>query len=216
MSTVIFRRSTVTAGILTGFAIVGTALLASTYLATKDVIAETEKKAKLVMIGQILPSSLYNNDILKDAAELPPAPELGNLEPTTVYRAELDGKPSAAVFELVAPDGYAGKIKMIMGVTAGGEITGVRVIDHHETPGLGDYIEIAKGDWIKKFDGLSLAKYGENDWKVRKDGGQFDHMAGATITPRAVVKAVHKALAYFGQNRDKIFSLPEIKEEHRK
>ncbi len=216
MTTAIFRRSTVTAGILTGFAIVGTALLASTYLATKGVIAETEKKAKLAMISQILPGTLYDNDIIKDAAELPPSPELGNTEPTTVYRAELGGKPSAAVFELVAPDGYAGKIKMVMSVTAGGEITGVRVIDDHETPGLGDYIEIGRSDWIRKFDGLSLAKYGDKDWKVRKDGGKFDHMTGATITPRAVVKAVHKALVYFRQNEEKIFSLPALQEEHRK
>ena len=213
MSTRILRHASSSAAILAAFAVVGTALLAATYLVTRPIIAETEKQAKLALIGQILPKALYDNDILKDAALLPPAVELGNGEPTPVYRAVKEGKPSAAVLEVIAPDGYSGKIRMIVAIKADGEVSGVRVVTHNETPGLGDYIEIAKNRWIRIFEGKSLANYADQDWKVKKDGGKFEHMAGATVTPRAVVKAVHKSLKYFAANQDNIFSLPANTQE---
>lgn len=197
-----------TAAILTVFAIVGTLVLAAVYLATRSTIAETERQAKLALIGQILPQELYDNDIIRQAASLPPAPELGNAEPSTVYRAFLHGAPSAAVLEVVAPDGYDGRIKMVVAVRADGRVVGVRVVDHHETPGLGDYIDIAKSPWIKVFDGKSLADPAPRLWKVKKDGGAFEHNTGATVTPRAVIKAVAKSLGYFARNKDTIFALP--------
>lgn len=209
MSSDYFRHSAKLAMVLAAFALVGTSLLALTFDATKDNIAASEKKAKLALIAQILPPELYDNDIISDAASLPPQAELGTVEATVLYRALKDGsKPSAVVLEAIAPDGYAGKIKLLIAIKANGEISGVRVVSHKETPGLGDYIEIAKSQWIKIFDGTSLEKYSSKDWKVKKDGGQFDSVAGATITPRAVVKAVHKALDYFSANHEKIFSLP--------
>lgn len=216
MSTGILRHAAASAGILTAFAVVGTALLAATYLVTRPIIAETEKQAKLALIGQILPPALYDNNILQDAALLPPAGELGNSEPTPVYRAIKDGQPSAAVLEVTAPDGYSGKIKMIVAIKADGEVSGVRVVTHNETPGLGDYIEIAKNGWIRIFENKSLSKYSDQDWKVKKDGGKFEHMAGATVTPRAVIKAVHKSLKYFAQNQETIFSLPADNQEQKK
>lgn len=216
MSTSILRHASASAGILTAFAIVGTALLAATYLVTRPIIAETEKQAKLALIGQILPIALYDNDILKDVALLPAAKDLGNNDPTPVYRASKDGKPSAAVLEVTAPDGYSGKIKMIVAIKADGAVSGVRVVTHNETPGLGDYIEIAKNSWIRIFENKSLANYPDPDWKVKKDGGKFEHMAGATVTPRAVVKAVHKSLKYFAANQDNIFSLPADNQEQKK
>ncbi|MDD5242142.1 MAG: electron transport complex subunit RsxG [Sulfuricella sp.] len=216
MSTRIVRHALTSAGILTAFAVAGTALLAAAYLVTRPIIAETEKQAKLALIGQILPASLYDNDILKNVAILPPAGELGNKDPTTVYRASKDGKPSATVLEVTAPDGYSGRIKMLVAIKADGNISGVRVVTHNETPGLGDYIEIAKNSWIRIFENKSLTKYSEQDWKVKKDGGKFEHMAGATVTPRAVIKAVHKSLEYFAQNQEQIFSLPADKQEQPK
>lgn len=216
MNLEIIKHATRTSAVLTTFAVVGTALLALTYLATKDTIAATEQKAKLALIGQILPTALYDNDILKDAASLPAAPLLGTAEPSEVYRAYKDGKPSAVVLEAIAPDGYSGKIKLIVAIQANGTVSGVRVISHNETPGLGDYIEIGKSKWISVFEGKSLSGYTENDWKVKKDGGRFEHMAGATVTPRAVVKAVHKALQFFATNREKIFTLPAASQEHTK
>ncbi len=213
MTTRILRHASASAGILTAFAVVGTALLAATYLVTRPIIAETEKQAKLALIGQILPPALYDNDLLKDSALLPPAKELGNTEPTPVYRAVKEGKPSAAVLEVIAPDGYSGKIRMIVAIKADGEVSGVRVVTHNETPGLGDYIEIAKNSWIRIFEGKSLSKFTDQEWKVKKDGGKFEHMAGATVTPRAVIKAVHKSLKYFAANQDNIFSLPANTQE---
>ena len=216
MTTRILRHASASAGILTAFAVVGTALLAATYLVTRPIIAETEKQAKLALIAQILPATLYDNDLLKDSALLPPAMELGNSEPTPVYRAVKEGKPSAVVLEMIAPDGYSGKIRMIVAIKADGEVSGVRVVTHNETPGLGDYIEIAKNSWIRIFEGKSLSKFTDQEWKVKKDSGKFEHMAGATVTPRAVVKAVHKSLKYFAANQDNIFSLPAETEERAK
>ena len=201
----VLRHSSKSGLLLMVFAVVGTGMLAATYHLTRDIIAESEKQAKLALIGQILPKTLYDNDILKEARELPPTPELGNKGATPLYVATLQGKPSVAVFEAVAPDGYAGKIKLLVALKADGELSGVRVVDHHETPGLGDYIMIAKDKWITLFDGLSLAKYSDQDWKVKKDGGKFEYRSGATVSPRAIVKAVHKALEYVEANRDKFF-----------
>ena len=208
MNSTILKHSIQTGAILAIFAIVGTAFLVATHFVTKDIIAESEKQAKLGLISQIVPQNTFDNDIIKDAAALPAAPEIGNREPTTVYRATKEGEPVAAVLEASAPDGYSGRIKFIIAIKAGGEISGVRVIDHHETPGLGDYIEIAKSKWITIFDGDSLSKTPDNDWKVKKDGGKFEHNAGATVSPRALIKDVHKTLGYFQENQDKIFALP--------
>lgn len=206
----VIPHSTKSGLLLMGFAVAGTALLAATYLMTRDIIAESEKQAKLALIGQILPKNLYDNDILHEVRELPPAAGLGNKEATPLYVATLGGQPAAAVFEAVAPDGYAGRIKLLVAVRADGELSGVRVVDHRETPGLGDYIVIAKDNWITRFDGLSLAKTSAQDWKVKKDGGKFEHRSGATVTPRAIVKAVHKALLYVDGNRERFFAAQPV------
>ena len=190
--------------VLAAFSLVGTVLLALTFDATRDNIAASEKKAKLVLIGQILPSEMYDNDILQDTVVLPPQAELGGAE-ATAYRARKGGEPSAVVLEAIAPDGYSGKIKLLIAIKQDGEISGVRVVAHKETPGLGDYIDALRSDWIRQFDGTSLSQIDSKGWKVKKDGGRFDYMAGATITPRAVIKAVHKALVFYAANREKIW-----------
>lgn len=199
------------ASLLTGlnllfFTVIGTAVLAFTFSQTRTAIAHSEEKERLKLISQIVPPELFDNDIIRDTLNIVPDPLLGNTDNTIAYRARLHGEPSAVVLEAVAPDGYSGKISLILSIRASGEVAGVRVVSHKETPGLGDYIELPKSPWIKGFDGKSNAVYKEADWKVKKDGGQFDYMAGATITPRAVVKAVHKALLYFEANRDKLFA----------
>jgi len=129
---------------------------------------------------------------------------LGNHRPGQAYLARKAGVATAVVLEAVAPDGYAGEIRLLVGIHSDGRIAGVRVTSHHETPGLGDYIEIAKNQWITQFDGHGLADTPAERWKVRKDGGRFEFMAGATITPRAVVKATHKALEYFAAHREQL------------
>ena len=210
-------RSTLQTAInLVFFAVLATAILASVFFMTRDAIKKSEDAEKMKLINQIVPASLFDNDIIKDTLTIPADELLGTEDATLAYRARLKGEDSAVVLESVAPDGYSGRIWLILAVRANGELAGVRVVTHKETPGLGDYIELTKSNWIRGFDGKSRAVYTDADWKVKKDGGQFDYMAGATITPRAVVKAVNKALIYFEQNRDKLFAAVEPKKEEAK
>ena len=204
----ILKHALVTAGILTAFTVVGTAMLTGTFETTREPIAASEREAKLQLLAQVMPPAMHDNDLLQDAVQLPPAELLGQHAPSTAYRARQNGQPSGVILEAVAPDGYSGDIKLLIGIAADGDIIGVRVLSHKETPGLGDYIEIDRSAWIKNFDGKSLAKLPDEAWRVKKDGGQFDYMTGATITPRAVVKAVHKALQYFEVQRASIFAAP--------
>ena len=210
---VIIKHALITAGILIVFTVVGTAMLSGTFEKTKAPIAASERAEKLHLFSQVLPTTLHDNDLLQDAIKLPPTPALGQRGETMAYRARMQGQPAGVILEVIAPDGYSGDIKLLVGIAADGALTGVRVLAHKETPGLGDYIDLAHGDWIKSFDGLSLAKRADDSWKVKKDGGQFDYMTGATITPRAVIKAVHKALQYFASQREIIFSAAAIKSE---
>lgn len=200
------KASLYTALNLLFFALIGTALLALTYSLTYDTIARSEENEKLKLIKQIVPVSAYDNDIMKDTAPLAVDELLGNDSETLVYRGRLNHQPSIAVLQAVAPDGYGGRIKLIIAIRHDGRVGGVRVISHNETPGLGDYIEIAKNSWINVFNDAVLESRKDSDWKVKKDGGKFDYMAGATVTPRAMVKAVHKALQYFDLHRDELFA----------
>ncbi len=207
MSESILKHTVATAGVMIGFTIIGTALLAYTFSTTRAPIAKSEAEARMALFRQILPDSMRDNDILADARKIPAGGELGNRDETEAHRARLGGQPSAVILEATAPDGYSGDIKLLVAVRADGELAGVRVLAHKETPGLGDYIDIGHSDWIKKnFDGQSLAKTPDDQWKVKKDGGSFDYMVGATITPRAVVKAVHKTLQYFAAHREELFA----------
>lgn len=202
----ISRATLLAAANLLVFTLIGTALLSFTYSQTREPIAQSEEQEKLKLISQLLPAGLYDNNVVRDELTLKPDDLLGTSDDSLAYRARLHGKPTAVVLEAVAPDGYGGKIFLLVAIKTDGEIAGVRVVSHHETPGLGDYIELSKSPWIKNFDGASQARYKDADWKVKKDGGQFDYMAGATITPRAVIKAVHKTLQYFAANRDQLFA----------
>jgi len=193
------------------FAVVSTALLAWTYDLTHETIARSIENEKMKLIAQIAPPATYDNDIMKDVAHLAADKLLGSTETAIVYRGRLNNQPSIAVLQAIAPDGYGGRINLILAIHHDGRISGVRVVSHRETPGLGDYIEVARNNWITGFNGASLENRKSGEWKVRKDGGTFDYRAGATITPRAIVKAIHKALQYYAQHRDELFaqSLPE-------
>lgn len=206
MSTSILKASTRTTAIMIAFTIIGTAILAYTFDITRDTISKNEEAEKQALISQTLPPDIFDNNLVQGAITLPASEQLGTDKPSQAYRASLKGKLSAIVLEVVAPDGYSGKIKLLVGILSNGDISGVRVVAHNETPGLGDYIDIAKNTWIKIFDHTSLSKLRPQDWKVKKDGGQFDYMAGATITPRAVVKAVHKSLLYFEKNQAQLLA----------
>jgi electron transport complex protein RnfG len=192
--------------LLVMFAVMGTGLVATTYQVTKDRIAANQHEALLVKVRALIPADRYDNDLLKDEMDLVAPEALGTNEPVSVYRARKGGEPVAAVLTPVAPDGYGGPIKLIVAVYYDGTLAGVRVLAHTETPGLGDYIDEARSRWILAFAGRSLANPTPDKWKVKRDGGAFDQQTGATITPRAVVKAVRKTLEYFSANRDKLFA----------
>lgn len=195
--------------ILAAFAIVATSLVTLTEENTRDKIIENERQTLLAAINALVDVDDYNNDILTDTITLAQTKQLGTNEDSTVYRARMDKTPVAAVFTAIAPNGYNGKIKLLVGIYFDGSLAGVRVINHKETPGLGDKINVKKADWILKFKGLSLRNPDESKWKVKKDGGDFDQFTGATITPRAVVTAVKKALQYYEKNRDTLYKEAE-------
>ena len=200
------RRQILISGIfLWLFAVAGTTLVALTEYSTRESIIENERRVLLRNLYALLPSNKLDNDIVADTLQLPSSPLLGTDSVSIVYRARLAGEPVAAIFNSVAPNGYSGKIHLLIGVYTSGNLAGVRVIKHAETPGLGDAIEIRKSPWIKSFDGRSLANPGPSGWRVKRDGGEFDQLTGATITPRAVVTAVHNTLLYYQQNADMIF-----------
>lgn len=188
--------------ILTGFAIVTTGLVTMTHLLTKDKIAEEKNQAVLKNINAIMPKALYNNDITTDCRLMTD----NNQQQIRVFRARLDNKPSGLVIESIAPDGYSGRIDLLVGIDAQQQVKGVRTISHSETPGLGDKIEYKKSRWITFFNELTLTPENESSWAVKKDGGQFDQFTGATITPRAVVKSVKNTLLWAQQQND-IFEL---------
>ncbi len=206
MPKTIITHALKTAGLLIVFSIAGTWLLAYIYATTLAPIAKSEAEARLSLFRQIMPDSMHDNDLLKDAIKVGPDALLGNKEPIEINRAKINNKPAALILEAIAPDGYSGDIKLLIAIRADGTLSGVRVLAHKETPGLGDYIDILHSKWIKQFDNESLAKTALPLWHVKKDDGKFDYMAGATITPRAVVKAVANALQYFQINKNKLFS----------
>ena len=187
------------------FAIGTVGLVAVLQQATAGRIANAEREAQVRALSEILPQGSYDNHLLDNSIQLHD-PLLGSKSPQTAYIALKDGKPSAVILRATAPDGYSGAIHLLIGIQADGRLAGVRVLGHRETPGLGDKIELVKSAWIRSFDGKSLSNPGEDGWAVKKDRGEFDQFAGATITPRAVVKAVHKALQYFDANQEQLFA----------
>ncbi|WP_291994577.1 electron transport complex subunit RsxG [Candidatus Accumulibacter sp. ACC003] len=202
-----------TAIVLFVFVVAFTGVLAAAYQWTQPAIAEAAAAEKMKLIGEVLPPQLYDNDLLSDSRQLPASAALGTDEASSAYLARKNGVASALVFEAVAPDGYSGKIRLLIAVAADGMVLGVRVTQHKETPGLGDYVDPRKDKskehpWIAQFDGLSLASVPARDWRVRKDQGRFDSLAGATVSPRAVIKAVHKALLYVDENHQQLFAAP--------
>jgi Na+-translocating ferredoxin:NAD+ oxidoreductase subunit G len=184
-------------------ALVTSGALALTDDSTHGAIVAAEARDLQQSLAQVLPDGFADNDLLKDQVIL----KGDDGASTVVYRARLHGEAKGAVFKVIG-HGYAGVIAILMGVDNAGRILGVRVIKHQETPGLGDKIEAAKARWIFDFDGKSLGDPAPEKWAVKKDGGQFDQFAGATITPRGVVKAVKGGLEFYAAHRTEIFAAP--------
>ena len=201
------RRQILISGVfLWLFAVAGTTLVALTEYSTSAAIAENERRVLLRNLHALLPRDRLDNDIATDTVEIPPSLLLGTDTEMPAYLARRDGFPVAVVFNSIAPNGYNGRIHLLVGVYVDGSLAGVRVVKHSETPGLGDAVEVRKSPWIKSFDGRSLHDPTTRGWAVKRDGGEFDQFTGATITPRAVVEAVHNTLLYYQQNADMIFA----------
>ncbi|HPF57555.1 MAG TPA: electron transport complex subunit RsxG [Candidatus Competibacteraceae bacterium] len=202
----IARSMGIAALILTGFAVVGTGLVAITYSGTKNIIAEAQRAALEASLNQLVPADRYDNRVTEDRLDIVAPEWLGTDQPVTIYRARKNGQPVALFATPTAPDGYSGPIQLLIGVYADGTLAGVRVLAHKETPGLGDGIEARRSPWILAFTGKSLTDPPLEQWKVKRDGGAFDQLTGATITPRAVVKAVRRFLEYVQKHQEQLFA----------
>lgn len=189
---------------LAGFAAVAGLVVGLAWDAARERIADNEARRVLVELSAVLPATLYDNEPHRDMLRL----ALPDDEPRQIWRARRAGKPVAAVLTSLAPDGYAGQIRLLVAVTIDGQILGVRVTSHSETPGIGDVIEADKSAWIGSFDGRSLGEPEESRWRLRKDGGDIDAISGATISSRAVVAATRRAMQYFRLHREAIFAAP--------
>ncbi len=191
------------------FAIAGTAMVALTFDNTEVRIVDNEYQALLQSLHALVPPTSHDNDIANDTVEVTSRELLGSKKAHTIYLARMKEIPIAAVITTIAPDGYNGAIKLLVAINYNGTISGVRVLSHRETPGLGDSIEVERSNWVNNFKGLSLLTPDDLGWRVQKDGGIFDQFTGATVTPRAVVKAVHNTLLYFKQHRDELFKMTD-------
>lgn len=188
-------------------ALVATALLAGTWALTRGRISDAEHQLQMDALAIVIAANRYDNDLVADAITVDAEPWLG--QPlATVRRARQQGRDAALVLDVVAPDGYSGAIGLLVAVDRSGRVLGVRVTRHGETPGLGDDIEAARSDWITRFTGRALGDPDPPRWAVRKDGGDFDQFAGATVTPRAVVAAVKRCLQLVARHGDELYAAP--------
>ncbi|MGL0956021.1 electron transport complex subunit RsxG [Vibrio vulnificus] len=189
------------------FACATTGLVAMTQYLTKDQITLQEQKQLSSVLNQVIPQSAHDN-LLFESCTLVSDSALGSDKAMPAYIATRNGQATAIAIESVAPDGYNGAIKIITGIDTSGTVLGTRVLSHQETPGLGDKIDLRVTDWITSFTGKQLNDDNYNSWKVRKDGGEFDQFTGATITPRAVVKAVRNTVEFVNTHREQILNQP--------
>jgi electron transport complex protein RnfG len=197
-----------------GLFALGTAVLLTLInVSTSERIAEQRRVAERAALDEVLPPTRHDNDLLEDSFTLEPANTgfvqielLGLSTARQAYIARQNGQVSGVILPAETAEGYSGTIVQLVGIDRDGNLTGVRVLQHNETPGLGDKIEPRKHPWIFTFDGRSLSNTDAVLWKVKKDGGDFDQFVGATITPRAVVGAVHQALLFFEANREQLLS----------
>jgi electron transport complex protein RnfG len=195
------QRASVTLAVCVLIAIIA---LSMTHRLTEDRIALTQHQWLSKNLEAVMPSGSYDNDPLLSMHFIE-AVELGSEKPVAIYPIYKNQNPYAAVLTVTAPDGYNGAIKLLLGLYANGTIIAARVTSHTETPGLGDDLELKRSDWIHDFSKKSLNSTTIENWNVRKQGGDFDAFTGATITPRAVVHAIYRALKWYEDNHDRVY-----------
>jgi electron transport complex protein RnfG len=193
--------------ILAVLAAICTALVAITQRTTAPRIAANAQAHLEQSLAPVLAGLTYDGKLSESTITIPLPHGLPGNEPVSVYRVFADARPVAALFVVTARDGFTGPIKLLIGIAAAGSITGVRVLEHRETPGLGDLIDSSRSDWVLQFSGTSLLNPQPSRWAIRRDGGDFDQLTGASITPRAVVKAIKETLIYFDAHLDEVFAV---------
>lgn len=193
---------------LAAVAAVCTALVALTYQLTEQRIQANEKAWIERSLQPALSGLFYDSGVTESRIILPPPHDLPGSDAAIIYRVYAGGEPVAALFVVSARDGYSGPIRILVGVETTGVVTGVHVVEHRETPGLGDRVEAGKSDWLKQFNGRSLVDPEPTGWRIKRDGGQFDQLTGASVTPRAIIKAIKETLVYFESNREAVFADP--------
>lgn len=191
---------------LAAIAAVCTALVAMTYQLTAERIVANEKAWLERSLKPALSGLFFDSGVTESMIVIPPPHKLPGAEAAIIYRVYAQADPVAALFVVSARDGYAGPIKLLIGIDIDGVVTGVQVLEHRETPGLGDRVESTKSDWLNQFNGRSLTNPDPPGWAIRRDGGRFDQLTGASVTPRAIVGAIRKTLVYFDARRDEIFA----------
>jgi electron transport complex protein RnfG len=192
--------------ILAALAAICTTLVALTHAVTAPRIAANEQAFLEQSLQPVLEGIEYDGKLSESTIIIPPPHSLPGNDAVTVYRVYADAAPVAALFVVNARGGFAGPIRLLIGVDTDGNVTGARVLAHRETPGLGDLIESDKSDWIQQFTGRSLTNPDIATWGIKRDGGEFDQLTGATITPRAVVRAIRETLVYYDENGTTVFA----------
>ena len=211
MNTTMFR-SGITLAVI---AAICTALVALTYRLTAERIVANEQAWLERSLQPALSGLFYDSGVTESKIIIPPPHELPGSETAIIYRVYAEDAPVAALFIVSARDGYAGPIRILAGIDTMGVVTGVHVLAHRETPGLGDRVESTKSDWVKQFNGRSLLDPEPTGWAIKGDGGQFDQLTGASVTPRAIIKAIKETLLYFEAHSEEIFAeaIPETDKE---
>ena len=189
-----------------------TSLVAATYHLTADRIAANDKALLEQSLHPALSDLFYDSGVSESRLVLAPPHELPGSEEALIYRVYANDKPVAALFVVTARDGFSGPIRILVGADMQGVVTGIRILRHRETPGLGDEIEASRSDWVHQFQGRSIGDPSVGDWAIRRDGGSFDQLTGASVTPRAVIKAMRDTLIYFEANRAEIFAAAATEE----
>jgi electron transport complex protein RnfG len=194
-----------TGATLAAIAAVCTALVAATYQLTEERIAANEKALLEQSLQPALGGISFDGSVSESRIVLQPPHELPGNDPAIIYRVYAAEQPVAALFAVTARGGFSGPIRILVGVEFDGKISGVRILQHRETPGLGDKIEPARSDWVFQFDGHSIGDPVTPQWAIKVDRGDFDQLTGASVTPRAIIKAIRDTLLYFDAHRDEIF-----------
>lgn len=195
-------------GTLAIFALIATGLLLFTQALTSERIAEQQRHELMQTLHILIPEQLYTNDLYQDCTLWTDERTLGSAEPQPIYRARQQGSPVALALRTTAPDGYSGDIHLLVAMHLDGTVLGVRVLEHKETPGLGDKIEPKRSDWIHAFEQQWVDGLDDPKWEVKRFGGQFDQFTGATITPRAIILAIQRTVAWANEHQDALFQAP--------